>query len=434
MNRGTPASMGLPVACLGRRAKRGCASSSAQVGRVHGCTSPRAATRASPRTFIIHRQAPKNPEADETASTRDLRETHPADHSQTSVGPRLSATTIMDREQAPGWGLIDEIRGSPRRRPVRDETLRDVLTCFRHRPGQPRGFDISSVNNLGALRVFLAPLRGTTSRRRGGSPGRVWGRGGAGPPPGLGPERPREGYDIGELIRRATRTQTTLYRSFLRQGQHEGAQAESPDRPVVHLARRIRRVVQSTYPGRRPQSAGLKITTVCRAHSNYLATRTDSDDFTLIAPRLDTPKRRALGPRVTQINSTQPPEHTPANPSSETGQIQHTADRPHRVAARRCWRRRGRGGGGGGRGAHPGCALHHGRAPDLYADRGGFYVAPRMSRKHHPQALAGVGIQRRAQRSAGIVYIDEVDKITRKSEQPLDHPRRCRAMGCSRRF
>ncbi len=70
-------------------------------------------------------------------------------------------------------------------------------------------------------------------------------------------------------------------------------------------------------------------------------------------------------------------------------------------------------------GAHPGRAVHHGGRDD--PDRAG-YVGEDVENIILKLLQSADYNVERAQR--GIVYIDEVDKISRKSDNPVDHPRR----------
>ena len=61
-----------------------------------------------------------------------------------------------------------------------------------------------------------------------------------------------------------------------------------------------------------------------------------------------------------------------------------------------------------------GCAVRHRGRDD--ADRSG--LRRRRRREHHPEAAAGRRRRRARRRQQGIIYIDEIDKICRKDENP----------------
>ncbi len=133
--------------------------------------------------------------------------------------------------------------------------------------------------------------------------------------------------------------------------------------------------------------------------------------------RSGTRQARALGRGPQPLQAAEPRLQVGRN---RTGEVEHPADRPHRLRQDAA---------GPDAGAHSRRALHHGRCDD--ADRGG--LCRRGCREHHPQALAGLRIQRRTRAARHRLY-RRGRQDHAQVRQPLDHPRRVgrgRAAGAS---
>ena len=293
---------------------------------------------------------------------------------------------FMSSEEAKAYGLIDEIIQG---RPKGDGPVPKVASNgggARARPGRrvPRRAAARPRAERPAT-AFIAPLRAGQARLS------------------------RQRGTVTWMTERDDRRRHTRC-SFCGKSQEQVQQA---DRRAgrVHL-RRVHRPLPGDHRGGQPPH---------RAEAGKRRSQIPNPQVIADAaqPVRHRPGARQEGPSVAVYNHYKRVAAAHADRRRRAREEQHPAGRPHRLRQDAA---------GPDAGQDPRRALLHRRRHR--ADRGRLR---RRGRREHPAAPIQAADFDISRAERGIVYIDEIDKIARKSDNPSHHPRRLAARACSRR-